>query len=262
MSSGSARRPSRPRCSALADAHQIVGGCLPVEGDAIPFAPVTASLRCLLRSLTADARLISSARWPRAFLDFVPYEFVGHRADDDAGRPMRLNSSSSGQSRLFEWLLTVVGRVAAERPVVWLIEDIQWADRSTLDLIGYLARNLSTEHVVLLLTLRTDDIDREHPARRWLSELERLDAVTRAESWRDSAAGPPKISSEISPPDPSLVLRRGRADLIFEHSEGNPLFTEELVAWAEDDAQQWPGTLVRPRRFAPRCLAQSDEGGA
>ena len=60
-----------------------------------------------------------------------------------------------------------------------MIEDVHWSDRSTLDLVGFLARNLRSENVVLLLTLRTDELDREHPIRRWLVELDRLSDVTR-----------------------------------------------------------------------------------
>ena len=49
-----------------------------------------------------------------------------------------------------------------------VFEDVQWADKSTLDLISFLARNLRTERVAIILTLRTDELDRDHPVRRWL----------------------------------------------------------------------------------------------
>ena len=106
----------------------------------------------------------------------------------------------------------------------------------------------------MLLTLRTDDIDRDHPARRWLSELERLDAVTRVNLGRLSREATENQLRDLTA-ESAIVLRRSLADLIYEHSEGNPLFTEELVAWAEDDAQQWPGTLYALVGVAPRCAA-------
>ena len=144
----------------------------------MPFAPITSSLRGLLRSLPPETAAELAQQWPRAFVDFLPFEFV----DADSLRPRQPDEaqvSSSGQARLFEWLLTLVCKLSADRPLIWVIEDVQWSDRSTLDLVGFLARNLRSENVVLLLTLRTDELDREHPIRRWLVELDRLSDVTR-----------------------------------------------------------------------------------
>ena len=46
----------------------------------MPFAPVTASLRYLLRGLTGEHGGRIGRQWPRAFIDFVPFEFLGDRA--------------------------------------------------------------------------------------------------------------------------------------------------------------------------------------
>ena len=223
------------------DAYQLVGECLPVEGEAMPFAPITSSLRCLMRSLPSDASAELTQQWPRAFLDFLPFEFLDAR-DREVRGIEEAQPRSSGQARLFDWLLTVVCRLSTDRPLIWVIENVQWADRSTLDLIDFLARNLSAEPVVLLLTLRTDELDHDHPVRRWLVELNRLGAVTRLNLRRltreaTRAQLVDLISQTESPPHRTLT------DLIYQHSEGNPLFTEELVSWANDDANQWPDTL-------------------
>ena len=143
------------------------------------------------------------ARWPRAFLDFVPYEFIGEPRSTSRRRPMRRQLSSSGQSRLFEWLLTVVCRAAAERPVIWLIEDIQWADRSTLDLIGFLGSQSeyrASRRCCSRFEPTTSIVN--IPLRRWLSELERLDAVTRVNLGRLTRTGHRRPAATISPPDP------------------------------------------------------------
>ena len=210
------------------DVHTLVGHCLPVEGEAMPFAPVMASLRDLLRELTPDASAELVRQWPPAFVDFLPFEYVDH--DDQSRQTTEENElSSSGQARLFEWLLTLVVRLSTERPVAWLIEDVQWADKSTLDLISFLARNLRTERVAIILTLRTDELDRDHPVRRWLVELGRMAEVTRIPLQRLTRDATHAQLAELMSSD-DLRRRRTLTDLIFEHSQGNPYFSEQLVS--------------------------------
>ena len=112
-SSASARPPCRRKCSAApTPTRSLVDACLSRAtrsvraSDGIAAVPAAQSLR--------GFRGRSRRQWPRAFLDFVPYEFIGNRADD-AQRIDDAQLSSSGQSRLFEWLLTVLCQLAAER---------------------------------------------------------------------------------------------------------------------------------------------------
>jgi DNA-binding CsgD family transcriptional regulator/tetratricopeptide (TPR) repeat protein len=224
-----------------ADNLTLSGHCLPVESEAMPFAPITSSLRDLLRGLPSATRTDLTQQWPQAFAEFLPFEYL----DRDPHQPETaefVQLSSSGRARLFEWLLTVVTRLAAEQPVVWLIEDVQWADRSTLDLISFLGRNLDAAPVTLILTLRTDELDRDHPVKRWLVELDRMATVTRVTL--------PRLSREATRAQLSACLpaaegtaRQALTDVIYEHSRGNPLFTEQLVSWAHDEKDRWPESL-------------------
>ena len=71
--------------------------------------------------------------------------------------------------------------VSADQPVVLILEDIHWADRSTRTFAAFLARRLREERLMLLLTYRTDELHRRHPLRPLLAELERLDRARRIE---------------------------------------------------------------------------------
>ncbi len=51
-----------------------------------------------------------------------------------------------------------------------VIEDIHWADRSTLELLGFLARNLREGPIVVLATYRSDELHRRHPLMPFLAE--------------------------------------------------------------------------------------------
>ena len=107
-----------------------------------------------------------------------------------------------------------------------MIEDLHWADSSTRGFVRFLARTLCTERMLVVGTYRSDELHRRHPLRPLLAELARdplahaieLDRLTRdemAEQLEDILD---------NPADPGLVER------LYSRSEGNPLFTEELLA--------------------------------
>jgi DNA-binding CsgD family transcriptional regulator/Flp pilus assembly protein TadD len=221
----------------------LTGHCLPLEGEAMPFTPVIAALRGLVRSLEPDQQAQLLGRWPVEFNALLPKGLLEPAAADaTAGRSNDATLSRSGQARLFEGLLSLLGDIAQTGPVVWLVEDVHWADRSTLDLVAFLARNLSTEHVLLGLTMRTDDIHRQHPLRRWLAELNRLPIVTRIDLGRLSRQATQEQLARLGAVSATAV-DQNLVDLVFDHSAGNPLFTEQLLPWTRDPSQQLPETL-------------------
>jgi AAA ATPase domain len=75
----------------------------------------------------------------------------------------------------------LLGAVAATAPVVLVMEDLHWADRSTLDLVAFLAHNLGEQRVLLLGTYRGDELPAEHRLRRLVTGLLRAGVATRVE---------------------------------------------------------------------------------
>ena len=67
-------------------------------------------------------------------------------------------------ARLFELVLGVLGRLAAERPVALVVEDLHWGDRDTRDLLAFLVRALRGVPVLLVATYRSDELQRGHDA--------------------------------------------------------------------------------------------------
>ncbi|WP_445194972.1 ATP-binding protein, partial [Streptomyces phytophilus] len=133
---------------------------------------------------------------------------------------------ADAKARLFEHAALLLERLAAGRTVVLALEDLHWSDRSTRELLGYLIRSLRGARVLLLATYRSDDIHRRHPLRPFLAELDRLRTVQRVELARFSRQ---EVIGQITAirgagPLPHLV------DTIFQRSDGNPFFVEELTA--------------------------------
>jgi len=193
----------------------LTGNCIPIAGEGMAFAPVMQALRD------------RSPNFPAA----IPW--AGPTSDDDV--PL----SSSSQVRLFESVLSQLFDPAPSDPIVLVIEDIHWADRSTLDLVAFLVRNVRTQPLLLVLSVRSDDLPRRHPLRSWLAELDRLPHVTRLTVHRlgilDTAAQMQVLLDRE--PEPELVT------MVHERSAGNPLFTELLMPWVGDPGRQLPETL-------------------
>lgn len=222
------------RLAAVSDATVLSGCCVPVGGESMPFAPVIAALRGLLP--VRDAAPGAVRRWPMVFDHLLP----GTQSADAEPSAREAAMSPTGQMRLFEAILAMLGDLAEERAVLWLIEDLQWADRSTLDLISFLGRNLSDERVRVVATIRDDGLPRSDALRTWLAELERLPGVTRMTLERlDHAA----TREQITQLSASAAVGRELVDAIFERSAGNPLYTEQLLPCELSPAQPLPATL-------------------
>jgi hypothetical protein len=202
-----------------AGARVLVGGCVELGGEGIPFGPLVEVLRTLASELGIDelGDRLGPARGEIARL-FPELE---------AGEQVR--SSDDGASRVPELVLGLVSRLAAERPLVLVFEDVQWADRSTLDLLALLVRGL-TGHALLICTVRYDELHRAHPFRRMAGRWDQQRSVERLELER---LGAEEVGAQIQAildqrPDGELV------DLLFQRSEGIPLFVEELLGAVRD----------------------------
>jgi DNA-binding CsgD family transcriptional regulator len=219
---------------ASADGLVLAGGCVPVVGEALPFAPVTQAIREFVRSTDAQRSAL-----PAELHRLLPPDPT-RPIDPVTMSVLDAPVSASAQVRLFESFLAFLGELGRTAGRVTLVlEDLHWADRSTLDLVGFLARNLRTEPVFIALTLRSDDVGPDTPFRLWLAELERLSTVEEIPLARLRPTDATRLIAGLigSTPVPAYV------DRVYQASAGNPLFTEHLLAWADDPEGSLPVTL-------------------
>ncbi len=219
----------------------LEGGCVSLgEGEGLPFAPVVEALRRLPAVIDDGAagsvRSIEELRTTEtAELGRVLPELGAAMAVEDGvfDRPDWV------QARIFEGLLALL-RILGERiPVVFVIEDLHWADSSTRDVVSFLARNARTERLAVVGTYRTDELHRRHPLRPWLAEMERLPRVNRIEVTR---FGRPELEAQIT----AILGERpsaGLVDAVERRAEGNPFFVEELLAAGGGVEDRLPATL-------------------
>lgn len=200
-----------------------LGGCVEIGADGLPFAPFSTALRALRRELP-DQLSAAAAGQEEELARLLP-ELAEAATFRRAGR-----HDEEGMARLFELTARLLERVAADRTVVVALEDLHWADASTRHLLAYLFRTLRTGRLVVLATYRADDIHRRHPLRPLLAELDRLRTVRRIELGRFNReeVGRQIAGIHAAEPDPAQV------DEIFERSDGNAFFVEELAVAAHD----------------------------
>jgi DNA-binding CsgD family transcriptional regulator len=207
----------------------LVGGCVPVGGDGLPYGPIVEALRPLPDELgVATVRELGGPSW-RELARLLPS--LGE-PDVGPGPP-----GQAAQARLFELLLGLLARLSEQTPIALVVEDLHWSDQSTRDLLAFLVRNLRQNRILLVVTYRSDEprSDRLGP---WLAELDRGGPVQRLQLARlDRAQTAAQLVGILGAAPPADLV-----DAVFGRSEGNPFFTEELLA-AVQAGTELPATV-------------------
>src|SRR4051794_15010257 len=126
------------------------GTCVRMDAGALTYAAIVTALR----SLTADVDPAEVARTLGAYRHEVA------RLLPEVARPVpdarAATDDPMARLRLFEAVTGWLNRLAEGDPVLLIVEDLQWADAATLDLLRALALGL-TGRIALVVTLRTDE---------------------------------------------------------------------------------------------------------
>ena len=221
------------------------GESLEFGGEEFPYAPVVAALRELpledeLGELDEDARGALAALLPRLRLD-------------DGGPRF---SNRFGQGRLYELMLELLRRAAERRPLLVVLEDVHWADRSTRDFVAFLARNLRAERIALALTYRTGELRADAPD---AAPRRGVGAPAARHAARPRAARPRRRRRASSRRSPARPCRRALAGELHARAGGNPFFVEELFAARRDGRPAVPGD---DRRRRAGCASRRSPGAA
>jgi len=157
----------------------------------------------------------------------------------EALRPVGgLREPAGSQLRVFEETLALLTERTAAAPVLLLLEDVHWADASTLDLAVFLAHNVEDRRLLLLATYRRDEPASAGRMRRLEDGVRRSGAGLLLELAPLARAEMIDLLAAHADGPPPAAL----ADAIATRSEGNPFFAEELLA-ASDRGGELPAGL-------------------
>ena len=139
----------------------------------------------------------------------------GHERPDQSG-PYQYPE----QVRLWEAVYELLTTISARMPLLIVLDDVQWTDASSCELLGYLARRLHGHPIVLLMTCRENELTPRHPLRSLLAHMQREHAseVLHLQPLTDDQVG-----ALVAYLPPTTVQQ------IQTHAAGNPFFAEELA---------------------------------
>jgi DNA-binding SARP family transcriptional activator/tetratricopeptide (TPR) repeat protein len=127
--------------------------------------------------------------------------------------------------RLFEEVTAFLAAAAAEAPILLVLDDLHWADRATLHLLGHLVRGRSEAHWLIVGTYRDAEVGDEHPLALLLSDLRRERLFERVVlSGLDEADVAELIREHAGREAPAELV-----DVVHGHTDGNPFFVDEVM---------------------------------
>ena len=200
-------------------ARVLVGGCMEAGDVGLPYVPFVDAFRDVggrPGEAGLAAPMVAAVPSLGRLLPKVGEEGIAALPPSDA----------FDRVQLFDGVLSLLVGLSELAPVVLVVEDLHWADRSTRDLLTFLVRTLRTGRVAVVASYRSDELHRRHPLRPLLAELVRVPDLERVELRPFTRA---ELAEHLE------LLTGGRlppeaVDRILARSEGNAFFAEELLA--------------------------------
>jgi hypothetical protein len=208
-------------------------------------------LRGLVQELPdgSVAELLGPARWELA--PIMPELAVGRPGRQAMGRRGEADHDLD-RLRMYEALLRVAEGIARVGPTMFVLEDLQWVDPASLQLLSFLAHNVRKAQALLVLTVRSGVTDGDRSIRPHLADLSRSDTVERIDLGPLDADGTRLQVAAILGGQRSAPL----AERIQRLGDGNPLYTEELLAAARRDGDRGDGVSPKLRELLDARLAR------
>src|SRR5438552_3889382 len=199
----------------------VAGGCSEAELS-LPYLPFLEAIGNYLT--TADADDLGQRLGPAA----------GELAQlfPQLGAPSGSSTDSiQAKLRLFESILILLRDAAGHRALLVILEDLQWADPATRELLDYATRRLRSTNVLIVATYRTDEMHRKHAL------------LPTIQGWRRSGQvelvdlrplTPQQVASMVCAIFEERSISDEFRDFLHERSEGNPFVLEEMLRDAID----------------------------
>lgn len=211
----------------------LTGHCVDLGDVGLPYLPFVD----LLRPVGADPGLAPRLAGHPVLAGLLTGRpgapAAGPPADDGdpgsgLGRVPLRPPADDGRLQLFEAVASLLTELAGGAPLLLVLEDLHWADRSSRDLLRYLLARLVDEPIAVVASYRADDLHRRHPLRPLLAELVRLPVVERLTLGPLPDADVGELVRRLA--DAAGGLPAGTVDDVVARAEGNAFHAEELLA--------------------------------
>jgi DNA-binding CsgD family transcriptional regulator len=201
----------------------LQGACFQTE-SALPYAPLLDLFRNFFGTHPPEdvARMVEASApqllklFPELIRDLPDLTLLA-TSSPDPGQEKR---------RFFQALAQTLTELAQRGPLIVIFEDLHWSDSTSLEFLLLLARRISSQPILLLLTYRGDETTPE--LTHFLAELDRERLGTEFALKPMSSLGVEEMLQAILA-SPQTPVGKDFLDTIFALTEGNPFFIEEIL---------------------------------
>ncbi len=224
----------------------VTGRCLSY-GEGLTFWPLREVVAELVGTEDGDSAEEVQARVAR----FLPADDDQASVAERVAGALGVTDSTAHPEETFWAIRKLLEAVATEDPLVVVVEDIQWAEPTFLKLLEYLPATIRGVPVLIIAVTRTELFDARPDFVAAVPGARRIDLQP-----LDGAESRALMGHLMGAGDTAAAL----SDRVFESSEGNPLFVEELVRMLIDqrDLEQDPSALAMPATIHALLAARLD----
>jgi DNA-binding SARP family transcriptional activator len=213
----------------------LLGRCY--EESLVPYQPFVEALGHYAAGRRLDELWLEPGAQREILARLLP-EIAAHAPEP----VVRSSTDDPGRERflLFDAVASLLRKVSAANPLILVLDDLHWADASTLLMLRHVARCSERWPLLILGTYRESEVDEAHPLAQALAELRRARALDRLTI---DGLGEEEVAALISAAtgrEVPVTFTRS----ILDRTEGNPFFVEEILREiAEED--DWVAALAR-----------------
>jgi tetratricopeptide (TPR) repeat protein len=189
-----------------------------------------------------------------------------------------VGDAAQEQSHIFEQYTDVLQALAMKKLLMIVVDDLQWADISSISLLFHLCRRIGESHILLIGTYRPEDVTLgrggdQHPLEGVMSEFKRYYGNIWVDLGQVEEAEGRRFVDAFLDTEPNLLDNNFRQAL-FQHTEGHPLFTIELLRdmqerselvqdeqsrWIEDPTLDWSALPARVEGVIEKRIERLEE---
>jgi DNA-binding winged helix-turn-helix (wHTH) protein/tetratricopeptide (TPR) repeat protein/energy-coupling factor transporter ATP-binding protein EcfA2 len=198
------------------------GHCIEHFGEGEPYFPVLTALAQLCRQPGRESFLPILRLHAPTWLAQMP-SLVAEANRDELKREIL----GAPKERMLREIAEAIEALTAEIPLVLFLEDLHWSDVSTVDLIAHLARGRQPARLLLIGTFRPAEvIVKHHPLRSLKRELQIHHRCTELPL---QFLSPAAVARYLALRFPASDFAAGLAPLLYQRTDGNPLFLVNVV---------------------------------
>jgi DNA-binding CsgD family transcriptional regulator len=221
---------------------QILWGRCYDQSGAPPYWPWMQAMRFYAQHTESDVLLSHLGTAAADIAEIVPELTVRF---PELGSPPPLEPEQA-RFRLFDAVTTFLQTASQRQPIVLILEDLHWADRSSLLLLEFVTREVESAHLLIIGSYRDREVSRRHPLSETLGRLVREPAFHRVALSGLSRLHVAQLLKHASGVTPSSSV----VEAVYERTEGNPLFVTQIAQLISHAGGEWSGDIPQAVRDA------------